>query len=297
MQPIMAQLFQNSSRSIGRSRRETAPLRSSAGAFTLVEVLLAMVILALLVVMVSQMVGSVATGAAASGKRISADDEARLVFDRMAGDFAGMIIRPDVNPRWVPRTPNDEFYFYSQAPAAFTNASSSQNSPIALIGYRVTANGLERLGRGLGWDELLFTNGAISTNNISSNDYSAISPSVFRMEYALLMQPGSTNNNSTTNGTNTFRQTNNPGQSMQDVAGIVVALVILDQTSRKLVVNTNVFNNTMTNNVTYFTNASTNGGIPVGTWITRARTIPVTIAPKGARDQIRVYQRYFPLNR
>jgi hypothetical protein len=296
MQPIMAQLFQNSSRSIGRSRRETAPLRSSAGAFTLVEVLLAMVILALLVVMVSQMVGSVATGAAASGKRISADDEARLVFDRMAGDFAGMIIRPDVDPRWVPSgssgPPNDAFYFLSQAPASFANTTNSQ---IALIGYTVNANGLSRSGLGLGWDDLTFTNGPVSLTGLSSSNLVTIAPSVLRMEYTLLMKPGSTNNNGTTNGANVYSQTNIPRQSMQDVAGVVVALVILDQASRNIV-NTNTLFNQVQQRTNYFGNA-TNSGIPVGTWITMARTIPVTIAPKGARDQIRVYQRYFPLNR
>jgi hypothetical protein len=39
----------------------------------------------------------------------------------------------------------------------------------------------------------------------------------------------------TTNGTNVFFQTNNVGQSLKDVAGIVVALAVLDPTSQKII--------------------------------------------------------------
>jgi hypothetical protein len=252
--------------------------------------LVAVAILALLVVMVSQMVGSVASGTAASGKHISADDEARTAFDRMAADIAGMITRPDVNPFWVTNVGNDGFYFYSQAPASFTNTTNSQ---IALIGYCVTTNGLERLGLGQGWDNLLFTNGAVSTNTVVSNNYTTIAPSVFRMEYALLMKPGSTNNGTTTtNGNGVYMKTNNPGQAMQDIAGIVVALGLLDQTSRKITPSGTVSG--WSNDTTDFPDATANG-ISVGSWITNARSI--SGVPQAARAQIRVYQRYFPLNR
>lgn len=269
--------------------------RSSAG-FTLVEMLVAVAILAMLVVLVAQMVGSVASGTASSGKRISADDEARLVFDRMAGDFSGMVTRPEVNPLWSNITGNDEFYFYSQAPASFTNMSSTvnSNSQIALIGYRVTTNGLERLGKGLGWDELLFTNGSISISSATVANYSSIAPSVFRLEYVLLMKPGGTNNNGTTNGANTHAPTNNPGQSMKDVAGVVVALGILDMTSRKIVTPEKL--TSLQNDPTTFPD-NTVDGIPTGVWITNSRTLPASSLPIAARAQIRVYQRYFPLNR
>jgi hypothetical protein len=85
---------------------------------------------------------------------------------------------------------------------------------------------------------------------------------------------------------------------MQDVEGIVVVLGILDETSMKLVYATpgtsNAFVNNMRGSSNNFPNATTNG-IPVATWITRARTI--NSIPLAARVQIRVYQRYFPLNR
>lgn len=262
----------------------------SVGGFTLIEMLVAVAILAMLVVLVAQMVGSVASGTAASGKHISADDEARLVFDRMAGDFSGMITRPDVNPLWVPKVGNDEIYFYSEAPAAY--ASTGTVSQVALIGYRVTTNGLERLGQGQSWDELLFTNGSVSTSGVIAANYSAIAPSVFRMEHTLLMKPGSVNNNGTTNGANYYSQTNNLGKSMQDVAGVVVVLGILDQASQKIVKSGVMTDSAL---LTQFLD-STSTGVPVGSWITNARTMSVTGLPAAARAQIRVYQRYFPLN-
>ena len=277
----------------GKKFRALAQTGNSKSAFTIVELLIAVAVLALLVVMVAQMVGSIASGTAASSKRLGADDEARMVFDRMGGDFFGMIMRPDVNPLFITNSGNDEIYFYSRAPASFTNSTNSQNSQIALIGYRVTTNGLERLGQGLGWDDLLFTNGSVATN-ASSTNFSAIAPSVFRMEYTLLMKQGGTNNAGAVYGTNAFLQSNNPGQSMKDVSGIVVALGILDQASRKITPAGTVTG--WSNDITDFPDATTNSGIPISGssgWVTKARSI--TGVPQSARSQIRIYQRYFPL--
>ena len=100
--------------------------RNRTEAFTLVEVLVACAVLVLLVVMVAEMVGSATNVTSASKKRLDADDEARLVFDRMDADIALMLKRPDVSPLFLanansnndPNDPNDAFYFYSQAPAS-----------------------------------------------------------------------------------------------------------------------------------------------------------------------------------
>ena len=247
-------------------------------AFTLIEVLVSCAVLALVVVMVAQMVSSATSVTGASRKRVDADDEARMVFDRMGEDFAQMLRRPDVNPILLASSNspsgNAELYFYSQAPASsiYTNSSNSQ---IALIGYQVMTNGLARLGIEQAWDTLSFSTNAMSnmvatnqsaaSNATTSANYHVIAPSVFRMEFALLMKPGGTNNPSeisiitngtsmpvsnplgtaytnstnalspTTNGTNVFFQTNNAGQGLKDVEAIIVALAILAQTSQKIV--------------------------------------------------------------
>jgi type II secretory pathway component PulJ len=299
--------------------------RSRNEAFTLVEVLVACAVLVLLVVMVAEMVGSATNVTSASKKRLDADDEVRLVFDRMDADIALMLKRPDINPLFVTNANgdnNDAFYFYSEAPAVSTNTTTN-NSQIALIGYQIASNSLQRLGIEESWDTLSFATN-LSTNGIDETNYHTIAPSVFRMEFALLMKPGSTNNSTnynnglagpvlnsnmvTMNGTNVFFQTNNVGQSLKDVAGIVVALAVLDPTSQKII-GTSALTNLATlmdvASITAQPNASgpINGtgtnGIPVDSWKTNALNYTgkgATAIPPGARSEIRIYQRYFPIN-
>jgi len=314
--------------------------RNRTEAFTLVEVLVACAVLVLLVVMVAEMVGSATSVTSASKKRLDADDEARLVFDRMDADIALMLKRPDVSPLFQtnansndPTDLNDAFFFYSQAPASSTNTTVN-NSQIALIGYRVVStnqnaqsNGLQRLGIEESWDALSFITN-VSTNGVDDTNYHLIAPSVFRMEFALLMKPGSTNNSTnfnigfagpvpsntvSTNGTNVFFQTNNLGQSLKDVAGIVVALAILDPTSQKII-GTNALttlaakmedavvipaNNVSASMSGGIINGGATNGIPVDSWKTNALNYSETglsVIPKAARSEIRIYQRYFPIN-
>ena len=287
----------------------TSPLdpavrRVFPGGFTLVELLVALLLFSMLMLLVIQMIGNISTVTASSGKVIAADDQARMVFDRMDGDIYGMLRRRDVNPLFIPAVGNDQLYFYSQAPAFSTNANSANNSQIALVGYCVTTNGLQRLGQEMSWDQLQFTNGSVATNSSSTN-FSILAPSVNRFEYALLMKTGATNNAGSAYGSNVFQQTNNPGQALNDVAGIIVALVILDSTSRTIISgNTNALS--LLSNTTLFPdcsnttisgspiNGATTDGIPFEKW--KSNALSATGIPPGVRSQIRVYVRYFPLN-
>jgi prepilin-type N-terminal cleavage/methylation domain-containing protein len=283
--------------------------------FTLVELLVACSILALLVVLVAQMVGSASSVTGNSKKRLDADDEARLVFDRLAGDINGMVKRRDINPLFLASNGNDSFYFYSQAPAYSTNAAAS-NSQVALIGYAVTNSGigLVRFSAGQSWDGLRFSNPSLTSITATSpTNFHVIAPNVFRMEFALLMKPGSVNNTNglgpvtnvgtvSINGTNVIFQTNNAGQACKDFSGIVLAIALLDPTSRQ-VVGTNALTNLASlmgdaNVITEITSGALNGsltnGIPVDTWRTNA--LINSGIPPAARAQIRVYQRYIPIN-
>jgi len=272
-----------------------------SGGFTLVEVLVAASLFLLLAVFVAQMVGSISAGSASSTKRLSADDEARMILDRMQGDFASMVQRADADPEFLEASGNDSFFFISQSPAFSTN-SSTNNSQMALIGYMVTNGGLARYSMGYGWDQLTFlTNGAnggtydLSTNIDNANfATNFIGPSVFRMEMALLIKPGSTNiSGGTTNGNNVFYQsTTNTRNGIRDVAGVVVAIGILDQTSRKIVLGDAITNLA---SVSYFPDF-TSTGIPVSRWISNLPTVSISGLPAAAKSQIRVYQRYFPLS-
>ena len=271
-----------------------------SGGFTLVEVLVAASLFLLLAVFVAQMVGSISAGSASSTKRLSADDEARMILDRMQGDFASMVQRADADPEFLEASGNDSFFFISQSPAFSTN-SSTNNSQMALIGYMVTNGGLARYSMGYGWDQLTFlTNGAnggtydLSTN-IDNTNFATnfIGPSVFRMEMALLIKPGSTNISGGTTTNNVFYQsTTNTRNGIRDVAGVVVAIGILDQTSRKIVTGDAITNLAK---VSYFPDF-TSTGIPVSRWISNLPTVSISGLPNAAKSQIRVYQRYFPLS-
>jgi len=264
--------------------------------FTLIEVLVAASLFLLLAIFVAQMVGSISKGSASSTKRLSADDEARMILDRMQGDFASMVQRADADPEFLEASGNDSFFFISQSPAFSTN-SSTNNSQMALLGYAVTNGGLVRYSMGYGWDQLTFlTNGAnggaydLSTNVNNTNFVSdLIGPSVFRMEMGLLIKPGSTNNGVSVRTNVFFQSTTNTTNGIRDVAGVVVTLGILDQTSRKIVTPTALSN---LESASIFPDCTTNG-IPVSTWISN---LPAISLPPPAKSQLRIYQRYFPLS-
>jgi prepilin-type N-terminal cleavage/methylation domain-containing protein len=152
--------------------------RGACRGFTLVEMLVSILVLALLILVVTQVMNTAATTVRPANKHIDTDTEARIVFDRMAVDFAQMLKRKDVdyffkaNARKYPGHSgghskggggggqgqtdlNDYMAFYTQTPGY----SSSSPSPISLVAYRVNGlstspayNKLERRGEGLLWN-------------------------------------------------------------------------------------------------------------------------------------------------
>jgi len=129
---------------------------------TLIEVLVAVVVLAILILIATQLVGHTGRVIASSNKTQSTDDQARLMFDRLAADFSGMVRRPDLDALFVCRPGDDRFFFYGEAPAYFDTANKSlfpgsggadPKNSLSLVGYRINAaHQLERLGMGLTWD-------------------------------------------------------------------------------------------------------------------------------------------------
>ncbi len=140
-----------------------APTRTVRPGFTLLELIISMGILVMLVTVVHQLVSSATLSTVNATRLMDSDNQARLIFAKMADDFAAMYRRGDVSYYFQSQNGNDAFYFYSQAPghiasqdvAATTEASLNSAS---LVGYRVsdsvsggTRVELERLGRGLRW--------------------------------------------------------------------------------------------------------------------------------------------------
>src|SRR5438045_9761992 len=75
----------------------TITSRQTRGGFTIVELLVSVVVLVIIIFMVSQLMSSTAAVMRTGNKHIDTDTQARVVFDRMALDFAQMLKRTDID--------------------------------------------------------------------------------------------------------------------------------------------------------------------------------------------------------
>jgi prepilin-type N-terminal cleavage/methylation domain-containing protein len=146
-------------------------------AFTLVELLVSIAVVALLMTAVITILTSATALTGQSRKHIDADNEARMVFDRMAADFSRMVNRTDVDYIFAKVSgassvagANDTFFFYSEAPALANTTTVSLQNTVALIGYNVNSSyQLQRLGAGLAL-------GAAPPNGMVFLTYSPVMP-------------------------------------------------------------------------------------------------------------------------
>lgn len=296
--------------------RRRALSESSCTAFTIVELLVSIAILSLLVVLLANMVGMTTTATSRSSRLLDADNEARIVFSRMAQDLGEIVLRSDADSYFV-KDPtggrNDAFYFFGRSKGEFPNGTSeSQKSPLALVGYRVNdqassqfENELERLAIGLLWADssggspaqLLFNaedeTGNKKPNTIRGNWNQALSPTsdqyyqvlggqTFRLEYTFLVR---------SNATSAARLTTIAPSDPAELVAIVVGIAVLDSTSRIKVED-------LAQAVNAFPNAEDDKDLlelwePVVNSPTFAQTSGL---PKDVAAAVRIYQRYFYLS-
>jgi Prokaryotic N-terminal methylation motif len=157
-------------------------LRRKRGGFTLAELLVSVLVVTIIILMFTQLMTSATAISRTGHKHIDTDTQARVVFDRMALDFAQMTKRTDVDYYVKQRTGynghgnghgwgrghngdlgSDQMAFFSQVPGYYpTGYTSGQQSPISLVAYRVTESNssdpaygrLVRMAKGLGWNAL-----------------------------------------------------------------------------------------------------------------------------------------------
>ena len=92
---------------------------STPVAFTLVEVLVATSVLVLLILVVSQLVQSATRLITGNHQHIDADDQARLMLDRMALDFGRMLKRQDVDYIFASQTRKRRLLFLQRSARLF----------------------------------------------------------------------------------------------------------------------------------------------------------------------------------
>src|SRR5438552_8478735 len=172
-------------------------LRRKAGGFTLAELLVSVFVLLIIILMVTQLMTSATAITRTGNKHVDTDTQARVVFDRMALDFAQMLKRTDVDYYVKQRTGynghgnghgwgrghngdlgSDQMAFFTQMPGYYPGGyTPGQQSPISLVAFRVNESNssnpaygrLERMAKGLVWN-------AVDTN---TNQNTAKYPIVF----------------------------------------------------------------------------------------------------------------------
>lgn len=276
----------------------------------MLEILVAVAVLGLLVLMVTQLVQSGSMAIAGSRKNLSADAQAREVFSRFALDVAQMAKRADMDAIFSDQDGNKKIFFYSESPGF---ASSSSNlSPISLVGYRIGADaGLERLGKGLPWSGtghpafLTYTStasttaipqstlagawssavGASPTYEGVDTDYHPLASGVFRFEYCFQKKDGS------------YSLVRDPSKGFRDVSAIVLSVAVLDGDSRKIASDTSKMADALPSpTATELSSAK----LPAEIWQAlvndNAAFASSAGIPAAAAQRVRIYQRAFPLN-
>ena len=310
--------------------------RRRRAAFTLTELLVTMGVLVVLVLLFTQVLNSAATITTLGHKRMDEDSQGRQLLDRMAFDFNQMLKRSDVD--YYVKMPgnsepgNDQIAFFSAVSGYYP--SSSNQSPLSLVGYRVNSdttsaayNKLERLGKGLLWNGVSTNDTAIvflpltisatwpaacyplctsDTSYRTDPAYEVIGSDVFRFEYYYLLK-GQVVSGTTYNSvlTDTPWDTRIPGHTsisgMKDVAAIVVAIAVIDPKSKVLLGNSDIV--TLASTLIDY-GASAAAGCPVPDWLAPGELIRqwqcvldgTNGLPRPAISGIRLYERYFYLN-
>ena len=202
----------------------TLKQRGRSRGFTLAELLVSMAVLIIITLMLTQLMTNATAITRTAHKHVDTDTQARVVFDRMALDFAQMLKRTDVDYYVKQRAAynghgnghgwgrgknadlgSDQIAFFSQVPGYYPQTSSQ--SPISLVAYRVTESNsndpaygrLVRMAKGLLWN-------AVSSNPNTNSPY----PIVFLPQTIALVgkpwAPAINNNNSCSGNNNSCDQ-------------------------------------------------------------------------------------------
>jgi type II secretory pathway pseudopilin PulG len=283
-------------------------------AFTLMEVLFSIVLLSLLIALVARIMSSATLATSQSAKQMDSNSQVRIVFERMASDFAGIVRRQDVDYVFAKQNGNDTMYFFSEAAKYFdTSVADSAKSSVSLVGYRINSSfQLERLSRGLTWDGqvapspspgsmVFLTPSGTSTpvtgstipgnwaaavgtgpgySNGSGADYHVIGDQVYRLEISFLQSDGTISTSVTSyNG-------------LQNVSAVIVALGMLDTTSRVIVAPGGQITSPVGIPMVNALPDSVDGTAPLQTW-KASNYLTTSGIPQQAASQLRIYERTF----
>ena len=271
--------------------------KGGRGAFSLVEVLVAMAIFLCMAVMVASIVGGVSQIAGQSQRRMSVDGGVRQSLSRISADFSRAIIRSDLPFRIEKKPGNDDLMFFAAA------EGYSAGRGITMLGYQVTNASLQRGAEATTWTAsgataLSFTSvtNAVSSNSyllIDSSNYEILEPDIFRMEVAFLMGDGTIQSTVGTNAGSTTYIANFASTARTDSSDVIRAVIVtvaaVDSRARELMTPSEY--SQLANN---FSDA-TAGSDPLTAW-KGYLTNSAVVLPQPVREGIRIYQRYIYIN-
>jgi len=237
--------------------------RLQTKAFTVLELLVAMAVLVLMLTLITQLFNSAVAVTTGGNKHSDADGQARAVLDRIGGDIARMVRRPDVDYYFNKTSGNDQMAFYTEATGYMPDGITGNvpKSSVSLAGYRINANfQLERLGKGLIWNGVTeATDGVASLSsedkpmvflpqtltgtwpNVAGAgndpDFQVIGDQIYRMEISFLLKPYSNAAGAAFPAVLSedpwdTRQDHTTADGLRDVSAIVVTIAVLDSRSR-----------------------------------------------------------------
>ena len=274
-------------------KKNLAFQKGGRGAFSLVEVLVAMAIFLFMAVLVASITGGVSQVAGQSQRRMSVDGGVRQSLSRISSDLSRAIIRNDLPFRIEKKSGNDGLMFFAAA------EGYSAGRGITMLGYQVTNESLQRGAEATTWTSngasaLSFTSvtNAVSSNSylsIDSSNYEILEPDIFRMEVAFLMGDGVITNTVGTNAGSTtyiasFASTARTASSNASRA-VIVTVAAVDSRARALMTPSEY--SQLANN---FSDA-TAGSDPLTAW-KGYLTNSAVVLPQPVREGIRIYQRY-----
>jgi prepilin-type N-terminal cleavage/methylation domain-containing protein len=260
------------------------PALPRSQAFTLVEVLVAMAVLSLLVLIMVQVVSLTGQAININTRNLDAAGQARFVLDRIGIDLAARPHRSDLPIAFTKNNSgSDCFRFYSRV------ASYTAQRGVTAVGYRIqtaTPGRIYQLERGVvGLDWTMGTTGLqflpqtlISADaDVADNaDYEVLGNGVFRLEFGYLLKNGTL--------------TEMPQSDFTNVAGIVIAIGVLDNKSQQLLT-------APSSQLLGLSNALVKAGEgedPLSAWTaTINKGLVVSGVPKPVLQNIHVYERAF----
>jgi prepilin-type N-terminal cleavage/methylation domain-containing protein len=202
---------------------EVLPSSVKVGAFTLIEMMVALVVLSILLLFLGQVVTLTGQAIAVNSSQLDAAGQARVFFDRLALDLSASPQRSDLGMSFTRNSEgvNASLQFYSGV-KGLTGARQ-----LSWVSYQIspTTYQLERTAGGTdyaGGTPVAFLPQALPTPN--STTYQVMASGIFRLELCYLLDTGFFSNS--TSGSS--------GTDYSHVKGIVVGVAVIDGRSAAL---------------------------------------------------------------